>query len=76
MAKYLLGDSKLFWEDLFRTYEPIQIRTMLFHATDEENNEALYQALNYLSRENYEYIRNNRDKINFSFRNLDIRILL
>ena len=75
IAKHLNGDSKLFWEDLFRSYEPIQIRTKLFNAVDEENNRALYKALSYLSRENYEYIRNNRDKLNFSFMNTDIRTL-
>lgn len=75
MSKYLIGDSKQFWEDLFRTYEPTIIRENLFNVADEENNRALYKALSYLSRENYEYIRNNRDKINFSFRNTDIRTL-
>lgn len=76
MSKYLIGDSKLFWEDLFRTYEPIKIRKNLFNATDETNNQALYQTLSYLSIENYEYIRNNRDKINFSFKNTDVRNLV
>jgi len=75
ISKYLEGDSKLFWEDLFRNYEPIKIRTNLFNAYDESNNRALYQALNYLSLENYNYIRNNKDKINFSFMNTDIRNL-
>lgn len=75
ISKYLVGNSKLFWEDLFRNYEPTKIRKNLFNATDETNNEALYQALNYLSIENYEYIRNNKDKINFSFINTDIRTL-
>lgn len=74
MSKYLIGDSKAFWEDLFRKYEPIEIRTKLF-TMDEENNRALYQALNYLSLENYKYIRDNVDKINFEFMNIDIRTL-
>lgn len=75
MSKYLIGDSKPFWEELFRIYEPIKIRTNLFKSTDEHNNLALYQALSYLSIENYEYIRNNRQKINFSFMNTDVRHL-
>lgn len=75
ISKYLMGDSKLFWEDLFNTYEPIKIRKKLFNEVDEENNRALYQALNYLSKENYEYIKQNRDKIKFSFMNTDIRTL-
>lgn len=75
ISKYLIGDSKLFWEDLFRNYEPSTIRKNLFNDKDENNNQALYQALDYLSIENYEYIRNNRDKINFSFKNTDIRAL-
>lgn len=75
ISKYLTADSKQFWEDLFRSYEPIKIRTNLFNSIDEENNRALYRALGYLSKENYEYIRNNRDKINFSFMNSDIRTL-
>lgn len=47
----------------------------MFKTSDEENNRTLYQALNYLSEENYDYLRNNRDKIDFSFRNSDIRTL-
>ena len=74
ISKYLMGDNKEFWADLFRKYEPIKIRTKLF-SKDEENNNALYQALNYLSPENYEYIRNNIDKINYSFLCTDVRIL-
>lgn len=75
ISKYLIGNSKLFWEDLFRNYESIEIRKNLFKATDEHNNRALFQALNYLSIENYEYIRSNTEKINFSFKNIDIKIL-
>lgn len=73
ISKYLSGDSKSFWEELFKKYEPVKIRTNLFKDTDEENNQALYQALNYLSVENYNYIVNNREKMNFSFKNVDIR---
>lgn len=75
ISKYLLGDSRLFWEDLFKSYEPSAIRKNLFNAVDETNNQALYQALSYLSKENYEYIRKNRDRINFHFMNADIRNL-
>lgn len=75
ISKYLEGDSKLFWEDLFRNYEPIKIRTMLFNKVDEENNRTLYNALNYLTPENYEYIRKTREQINFSFMNSDIKTL-
>lgn len=74
ISKYLKGDSKLFWNDLFESYEPISIREGLFN-TDEANNQTLYQVLNYLSKDNYEYIRNNGDKINFVFKNSDIRNL-
>lgn len=73
ISKYLSGDSKSFWEELFKKYEPVKIRTNLFKDTDEENNQALYQALSYLSEENYTYIVNNRDKIDFTFKNIDIR---
>lgn len=73
ISKYLSGDSKLFWDELFRKYEPVKIRTGIFNEIDEENNQTLYQALNYLSEENYTYIVNNREKINFTFKNIDIR---
>ena len=75
IKKYLTGDKLAFWEDLFSSYDPIVIRTNMFNAVDETNNKALYQALNYLSKENYEYIRSNIDKIDFSFMNTDVRTL-
>ncbi len=74
ISKYLIGDSKIFWNDLFDSYEPIQIRNGLFNL-DEANDRTLYQVLNYLSKDNYEYIRKNIDKINFIFKNVDIRNL-
>lgn len=73
ISNYLKGDSKIFWEDIFKKYDSIKIRENLFNVNDETNNRALYQALNYLSDENYEYIRNNAEKINFEFINTDIR---
>ena len=75
ISKYLISDKKLFWEDLFSSYDPIAIRTHLFNPVDETNNKALYQALNYLSKENYEYVRNNIDKIDYTFMNTDVRNL-
>lgn len=74
ISKYLIGDSKPFWEDLFRTYEPLDIRTNLF-TRDEGNNEEINGALSYITPENYEYIRNNLDKLDFTFLNEDIRTL-
>ncbi|MCH5167584.1 MAG: DUF3419 family protein [Erysipelotrichales bacterium] len=75
ISKYLTHDYKTFWNDLFDNYDPIKIRTKLFNETDEYSSKALCEALNYLSEENYEYIRQNRDKIDFSFLNADIRVL-
>lgn len=75
MEKYLIGDAKIFWKELFACHSPIAIRSNLFNQYDETNNQALYQALNYLSEENYQYIRENRNKINFIFKNIDIRNL-
>lgn len=74
MTKYLSGDSKLFWEDLFRKYDPIKIRTNLF-SKDEENNRAIAKALTYLTPENYAYIRNNIENMNYSFMCADVREL-
>lgn len=73
ISKYLIGDAKVFWEELFICYEPKQIRKGLFNEHDETNDYALYRILNYLSEENYQYIRQNREKINFEFINTDIR---
>lgn len=75
ISKYLTGDYKVFWDELFDNYDPIKIRTMLFHNTDEHCSKTLCNALNYLSEENYQYIRQNREKINFEFMNTDIRDL-
>lgn len=75
LEKYLIRDAKIFWKELFECHSPIEIRSNLFNQYDETNNQALYQALNYLSEENYQYIRENRDKINFHFENIDIRNL-
>lgn len=75
ISKYLKGDTYSFWEDLFKTYEPLQIRTNLFKARDEGNNEEINGALTYITPENYEYIRNNLDKLDFTFLNEDIRTL-
>lgn len=75
IEKYLTGDAKIFWKELFDCYNSIKLRTNLFNDYDEENNYALYQSLNYLSEENYQYIRENIDKINYSFMNTDIRNL-
>lgn len=76
ISKYLIGDAKVFWEELFLCYEPKKIRKSLFNEGDETNDYALYRILNYLSEENYQYIRKNRNKINFSFINADIRNLI
>ncbi|MDE6292076.1 MAG: hypothetical protein K2L98_00180, partial [Bacilli bacterium] len=75
ISKYLKGDSLFFWEDLFRNYEPLQIRTNLFKSRDEGNNYEINGALTYITPENYEYIRNNLDKLDFTFLNEDIRTL-
>lgn len=74
ISKYLKSDSLAFWEDLFRNYKPYDIRTKLF-ARDEGNNEEITGALSYITPENYEYIRNNLDKLDFTFLNEDIRTL-
>ena len=74
ISRHLMGDGKLFWEDLFSTYDPILIRKMLF-SNDEEENDILYGALNYLSKDNYEYLRKNWSIINFKFLNSDIRTI-
>jgi len=73
ICKYLQGEAKVFWEELFICYDPKKIRKGLFNEIDETNNNALYKALNYLSEDNYQYIRKNREKINFQFLNTDIR---
>lgn len=75
IEKYLIGDAKIFWQELFDCHSSIEIRKNLFNEYDETNDRALYQALNYLSEENYQYIRENRNKINFAFKNIDIRNL-
>lgn len=75
ISKYLIGEAKVFWEELFICYDAKQIRKGLFNEIDETNNKALYQVLNYLSEENYQYIRKNREKINYRFINTDIRNL-
>ncbi len=75
IARYLRGDSKDFWEDLFKTYRPLDIRTNLFASHDEDDNECLSQALSYITPENYKWIRENIDKLNYTFLNTDIRTL-
>lgn len=75
IKKNLTGDAKIFWTELFDCHSSIEIRKNLFNQYDETNNQALYQLLNYLSAENYQYIRENRDQINFNFINIDIREL-
>ena len=75
IEKYLIGDAKLFWKELFECHDHVMIRKNLFNEYDETNNQALYQALTYLDEENYQYIRRNRNKINFNFINMDIRII-
>lgn len=75
IAKYLSGYSRDFWEDLFKSFSPLKIRTNLFVANDEENTECLMQALAYLTDENYAYIRQNIGSLDYKFMNVDIRNL-
>ncbi len=75
ISKYLTNYSFIFWEDLFKNYEPSIIRTKLFNAYDEENNSGIEGSLSYITEENYEYIKENLDKLDFTFMNTDIRNL-
>lgn len=75
ISKFLKGNSLYFWEDLFRTYEPLQIRTNLFKSRDEGNNYEINGALTYIKPENYEYIKNHLDELDFTFLGKDIRTL-
>lgn len=75
IKKYLSGDSYDFWEDLFKNFNPLKIRTNLFVANDEENNECLKNALSYLTPENYTYIHQNIASMDYKFMNVDIRNL-
>lgn len=75
IAKYLSGYSRDFWEDLFKSFSPLKIRTNLFVANDEENTECLMSALSYLDPNNYAYIHNNIASMDYKFINVDIRKL-
>lgn len=75
ISKYLKDDSHIFWGYLFNSYNPIKIRSHMFAANDEHNTECLNASLNYLSPENYQYIHENIDKLNYEFMCTDIREL-
>ncbi|MDE5630899.1 MAG: hypothetical protein K2I70_04795, partial [Bacilli bacterium] len=75
ISQYLKDDSLYFWEDLFRNYDSITIRNSLFNTHDEGNNTEINGALSYITPENYEYLRNHLDELDFTFINEDIRTI-
>ncbi len=74
IAQYLEGNDKIFWEEIFKMYPSWQIRENLF-TKDEGNWSELKGALNYITPENYEYLKNNIENINFTFLNTDVKDL-
>ena len=74
ISKYLEGNAKIFWEELFQTYSSWQIRENLF-SKDEGNWSEIKGALNYITPENYAYLKNNIQNINFTFMNTDVKEL-
>lgn len=74
ISQYLEGNDKIFWEELFNMYSSWQIRENLF-SKDEGNQSEIKGALNYITPENYKYLKNNLKNINLIFMNTDIKNL-
>ena len=74
ISNYLPKESQIFWQEIFANYSSCQIRENLF-SKDEGNINELKGCLNYLSANNYNYLKDNIDNINFSFINTDVKDL-
>lgn len=63
-----------FWDELFSSYTPLDIRrpNRLFN-DDEPNRRVLEKTLSYLESKNFQYIQNHIDELLFNFIESDIR---
>lgn len=59
IRKYLTADTLDFWDSLFKKFSPFEIRNDLFFIFDEEKDKNKYKEyLPYLTKENYNKIKN------------------